>query len=78
MGCTWASTVHRTQTPTTSEARRVKDIRADTDHSTAQQLRLELTRLKIANMKEYASDQSRILVAELSQMNRRIFDAPLV
>ena len=26
------------------------------------------------HMKEYASDQSRILVADLSYMNRRIFD----
>ena len=26
------------------------------------------------HMKKYASDQSRILMAELSQMNRRIFD----
>ena len=29
-------------------------------------------------MKEYASDQSRILVADLSYMNRRIFDCPVV
>ena len=27
-------------------------------------------------MKEYASDQSRILVADLSYLNRRIFDWP--
>ena len=29
-------------------------------------------------MKEYASDQSRILVADLSYTNRRIFDLPVV
>ena len=29
-------------------------------------------------MKEYASDQSRIFLADLSLMNRRIFDGPLV
>jgi len=51
MGCTWASTVQRVQTPATREVRVVKDMRAEIDHITAQQLRPELTPLRLRSEK---------------------------